>query len=244
MKTPKVLFYDIETSPLKVWTFRIGSKISVPYSSIVEGSKMDIICAAWKWGHESTIHSETWGYKKQNSSTLVKKLSDEIEKADIIIGHNADNFDWKHLNTQRLMHGLSGIDWSKASEDTLKQIRRHFYLPSYKLDYIASMLGIGEKSPMSLSDWIDIVEKKDERKLDKMVKYCKRDVLLLQKVYNKIKPYVRPKREYLSKDVDVKCVLCGSGHVIRFGTYAYKQKVFQKFFCKEHNGYAGKHLIK
>ncbi len=239
----KVLFYDIETSPLKVWTFSIGSKVSIPYSAIVKGSKQDIICVSWKWGHESTVHSMDWGFKKQDSSKLVKKLTQEMEKADLIIGHNADKFDWRHLNTQRMLHKLPSIDWSIRSEDTLKQLRKHFYLPSYRLDYIASLLEVGSKNSMCFQDWIDIVERRDESKLRKMVKYCSKDVLLLQSVYTKLKPYMKPKLEYAVLGGGYVCPVCGSGKVVKNGVRVYNGKIYQNYICKNHGGYAGKKLV-
>lgn len=241
MAEPKILFYDIETSPMQVWTFRIGNKISVPHSAIVNGSKTDIICVAWKWAHEREVHSLDWGWDKQNSKNLIKAFDKVINEADIIIGHNGDKFDWRHLNTQRLLNRLPAINWNVNSEDTLKQIRRHFYLPSYKLDHVAAILGVGNKSAMCFKDWVDICTKSDRSKLDKMIKYCKKDVLLLQNVYDIIKPYVKPK---MRMSVGHSCTVCGSKDIRRNGTRTYNGKTHQYFICRDHGGYAGKAEIK
>jgi DNA polymerase elongation subunit (family B) len=241
MDAKKILFYDIETSPMQVWTFRIGNKVSIPHSAIVQGSKTDIICVAWKWAHEKETHSLDWGWDKQSSKAMISAFDKVINEADIVIGHNADQFDWRHLNTQRMLNGLPAINWGTKSEDTLKQIRRHFYLPSYKLDYVADLLGVGNKSPMTFSDWVDISTKKDKSKLDKMIKYCKKDVQLLQKVYNVIKPYVRPKMR--ASDVLHSCTVCGSTDLKKNGTNTYNGKTRQSFICRSHGGYAGSALV-
>ncbi len=239
---PKVLFYDIETSPMQVWTFRVGNKISIPASNIIPGTETKIICAAWKWGHDKTVFSRDWGFQEQNCEGIVAELSAAIDEADIIIGHNADSFDWRHLNTQRMLSKLPPIEWTKKSEDTLKQIRRHFYLPSYKLGYIAELLGKGSKDSMGMQDWIDISNKKNPAKLTKMVKYCKQDVLLLESVYKRVKPYMTPKVK-ANTMATTACTVCGSFNLAKNGTNAYNGKVYQKWFCRDHSGHAGRSIV-
>lgn len=235
---PKILFYDIETTPFKVWTFRIGNKVSISHSSIVKDSQSDIICIAYKWAHEKDVHCLDWGYKKQDSGKMIAAFDKEVSKADLIVAQNGDHFDWRHINTHRMLKGLPNIDWLTPMEDTLKQLRRHFYLPSYKLDYVANLFNMGGKSPMEFGDWIDIVEKQDESKFHKMIKYCKKDVLLLEQVYNKIKMYVKPKAS-LSK-TGFECTVCGSSDVIKNGTRRIGATVIQNYFCNKHGGHAGR----
>ena len=43
IKYPNILYYDIETTPIKVWTFRLGEQY-IGHNQIVEGEKIDIIC--------------------------------------------------------------------------------------------------------------------------------------------------------------------------------------------------------
>jgi uncharacterized protein YprB with RNaseH-like and TPR domain len=236
----KILFYDIETTPLKVWTFSAGRKAYIHHGSVVEGSYEDIICAAWKWGHEKKVHCMDWGLQKQNSSKLVLTLSKELEEADLIVGHNADKFDWRMLNTLRLRYGLPSINWELKSEDTLKQMRKYFKLPYYNLDYLTSTLGVGKKGDMCLQDWVNIIDHKDSKSLDKMVKYCKNDVLVLQKLYERIKPYLKPKLNMYKTQQERVCPVCGSIDTVRNGTRVINGKVFQQYHCKGHNGYAGR----
>lgn len=171
MSNLKVLFYDCETSPFRAWLWRVGSKISVGHDQIVDGDRTDVICVAWKWLGESKVHSLNWGLKAQDSSTLIKEFTKVVESADLVIGHNGDAFDTKQINTQRLLHNQPPIAWP-TSDDTLKQMRKHFAFPSFKLDYLAKTLAGAGKSPMAFRDWIDIVQYKKAKKLKKMIKYC------------------------------------------------------------------------
>lgn len=231
-RKPKILYYDIETSPLLVWSWRIGQKVNLTHDQIYEHSPFGIICVCYKWEGEKKIHSIDWGLEEQDTESLIKKFDEVYSQADIAIGHNGDNFDAKHINTHRLLKGLPPVNWVQ-SEDTLKQVRRHFKLPSNKLDYLSHVL-LGEgKAPMSFQDWIDIVQYKKKKALNKMVKYCKRDVMLLEKVENIISPYVdkRVHRGLLKGKARDACPCCGHEECHRWGVYTTKAGQYQRHRC-------------
>lgn len=188
--TPRALLFDIETKPCKFWAWHTGKQY-LNHDQIVDGQKFDIITICYKWSDSSKIYSLTWD-RNQNSSKMIEAFSAIVSQADLVIGHNCDKFDMKQINTQRLINNQTPIDWP-VSDDTLKQFRKHFALPSYRLDYIAKLLVGAGKDRMQFQDWIDIVDRKSKPALDKMVKYCKKDVLLLDKIYKKLIPFLKPK---------------------------------------------------
>lgn len=210
MKKPRVLLFDIETSYSIARLWRSGEQY-VSHDQLVAEFPSGIICVAYKWLGESKVTCLDWGIKKQNGINLLREFSKIAETADVVIGHNGEGFDKKHINTQLLLAGLPPMDWAPI-EDTLKQFRRHFCLPSNKLDYIAQILFGERKNPMSFIDWVNVVEKKDPVALSKMIKYCKKDVLLLEKAYNKAKPFFTPKvnRSIILHDSKEGCPSCGS----------------------------------
>ena len=75
------------------------------------------------------------------------------------------------------------------SIDTLKMARAGFKFNSNKLDYMGDYLGLGQKIKTEFNLWKDITLKNCPIAMNKMVKYCKRDVTLLEEVYNKLQPY-------------------------------------------------------
>lgn len=232
MSKPKILYYDIETSPILAWTWRIGQNINISHDQIYQHSPFGIICVCYKWAGDSKIHSIDWGLKEQDTEKLIKKFDKIYSQADIAIGHNGDNFDAKHINTHRLINRLDPVSWVQ-SEDTLKQVRKHFKLPSNKLDYLSHVL-LGEgKAPMGFQDWIDIVQHKKKKALDKMIKYCKRDVHLLEKVENIIAPYVEHKvnKSILKNGHKDGCPSCGEFDNQRYGFYTSRTGKYQKYKC-------------
>jgi len=244
IEPPEILYYDIETTPIRVWTFRLGEQ-HINHTQIVGDDKVDIICITYCWD-TGPAHSVDWGYEAQDSKPMIEAFDKIIAQADITIGQNSDSFDVKHINTQRMLHGLPPFpDWADITDDTLKQVRRHFKFPSNKLDYMSSMLGFGGKVKMDMQYWIDIVEKNENglKSFNRMIRYGKKDVIDTRKVFHKIKPHIKPKLNMATFYGDVRCTNCGS---LDIEPSQIKQSATikrQYFRCNAHGGYAGRATI-
>ena len=187
------LFFDIETSPNVVLSWRTGYEVSIPHDNILE--ERAIICICWKWEGDSEVHGLTWDHRHCDKKMLVA-FSKILNSADEAIGHNSDRFDLKWIKTRCLYHRIPMYP-SYTTLDTLKIARSQFNLNSNKLDYIAKFLGFGGKMETGGFDlWKAIVLDKCRKSLDKMVKYCKRDVILLEKVYEELRTYAPHKFNY------------------------------------------------
>jgi len=241
MSNPKVLFYDIETAPLKFWGWGCGKQV-VRHAQLVEGhSRYGIICITYCWD-KGPAHAIDWG-SRQNSAKVVKEFDKILEEADIVIGKNSDRFDNKHLNTIRMWHDLEPMaDLQEKCDDLEKHMRRHFYLPSNALDYISNELGLGGKDKMCFQDWIDIVEKNGnaEKSLRKMVKYGKKDVTDTRAVWNYCKKHFKPRFNHAAYSGDHRCVFCGSENIHKNGTRTIGKTRYQRYYCNGHGGIAGK----
>lgn len=232
MKKPRILFYDVETTPVKVWTFRIGQKVSISHENIVDGEKFDIICICYKWQGEKKIRSLDWGCNKQDSAKMIEEFTKVVESADVAIAHNGDKFDFKQINTQRMLHKQDPIAWP-TSDDTLKQLRKHFYFASYKLDYITKVLFGEGKSEMAFRDWINIKQYKDPQALAKMLRYCRRDVWLLERTFKRTSKYFMPKvnASIVIWEDRLGCPHCGGRERSKAGTRGTLSGVYQRWRC-------------
>lgn len=231
---PRILLFDVETKPVRAWIWKTSYKMSVGHEQICKGERFDILCICYKWLGESKIHSLDWGLKAQDSSAMIEAFTKVIESADLSIGHNSDKFDIKQINTQRLIHGQKPIAWP-TSEDTLKQFRKHFAFPSYKLDYIAKLLTGSGKTRMQFDDWLDIVVDKNPDALEKMIKYCKRDVLKLEQIYKQASKFFTPKIHagLLTGYGKAACPRCGVFNIRLNGTIINRTGRYHRFQCKE-----------
>ena len=247
-KQPKILFYDVETTPLKAYIWRCG-KQHVNQSQLITGSNAyDIICIGYQWADNKKAEILDWGYEKQNSKQMIKSFTKMCDEADIIIGKNNKRFDDKHINTQRLIHGLDGRpDLLSKVDDLESQMRKHFYLPSNTLDYFSNMLNFGGKNPVQFQDWINIVEKKKiegKKSYKKMLTYCKKDVEDTVNIWKYCEKHMSPKLNRAAYKENICCVTCGSVNIIRNGTRQAGLTTYQHYYCKSHGGYAGKTPLK
>ena len=227
---PKILIYDIETSPVLAWTFRIGYDLSLSHENVKDGQKFDIICIGYRWLGEKKTHILDWG-KKKDSGPMLDEFSKILDQADVAVAHNGDKFDLRHINTQRLLNRQPPLNWP-TTEDTLKQLRSHFAFPSNKLDYITKTLFGTGKSEMTLKDWTRIVETNCPKSLAKMKKYCKRDVELLAKTFTLLRPYITNPRAKFNLASKLSCPSCAHGHSKSHGIKWSSTKPYQRRRCQ------------
>ena len=200
----KRLFFDIETSPNIGLFWTAGYKLNIGHDNIIK--ERAIICICYKWAGEKEVHSLNWD-AKQNDKSLLEKFIKIANEADELVGHNGDKYDLPWVRTRCLYHGISLFP-SYNTIDTLKYARSKFKFNSNKLDYIAQFLGLGAKISTGFNLWKDIVLNSDKKAMEQMVTYCKGDVVLLEKVYNKLAPHF-PEKTHVSED-KADCPTCGS----------------------------------
>ena len=132
-----------------------------------------------------------------------------------LVAHNGDKFDIAWIRTRCLYHRIPMFP-HYTSIDTLKIVRSKFRLNSNRLNYVAKFLNLGQKIHTDFDLWKDILLNKDAKAMDKMIKYCKQDVALLEKVYHELKSHVEPKTHHgvLFGADRGSCPECGSDELV------------------------------
>lgn len=212
MNNIKRLFLDIETCPNIVSSWRIGYKINLTPDNIIEERR--IICASWKWEGNKKVYNGSWD-KNQDDKKLLIELVKNLNEADEIVYQNGDRFDLPWIKTRALYYDIPMYPVYKTY-DTLKKMKAHLYLNSNKLDYAQKFLGGKGKLETGGFDLWKKVHLDDNRTaLKKMMKYCDRDVIELENLFNKIKTYV-PHNTHVGAFMGQgrgSCVHCGSTDV-------------------------------
>jgi transcription elongation factor Elf1 len=185
----KRLFWDIETSPNVVLSWRVGYDIKIDNDNIL--TERAIICIGYKWEGEKASHVLRWD-ENQCDKAMLKQFLAIANKADEMVAHNGDKFDLTWFKTRCIFHGLPTLPEYKTV-DTLQWARKKFLFNSNKLDYIAKYLGLGGKIKTEFGLWKDVVLKKDAKALRRMLDYCKRDVELLEKVWDRLRQHTKHK---------------------------------------------------
>jgi len=207
------LFFDIETSPNIGLFWEAGYKKNIDYSNIIK--ERSIICICYKWEDEKEVYGLTWD-KKQSDKKMLQEFIQVANQATEMVGHNGDKFDLAWIRTRCLFHGIEMFP-KYTTIDTLKVARSKFKFNSNRLNYIAGYLGIGSKIKTEFDLWKSILMDNDKVAMEKMVKYCKHDVVLLEKVFKHLNTHIEAKSHYgvLFGAYRGTCPECGSDDLIR-----------------------------
>lgn len=202
----KRLFFDIETSPNIVYSWRIGRKIYIDHENII--NERAIICICWKWEGQDEINAVRW--KDGDDREMLIKFAEVFNSADEIVGQNSESFDIKWFRTRCLYHRIP-VNPRIVSLDTLQIAIRKFNFNSNKLEYMGKFLGFGGKIKTDFDLWKQVLNG-NKKALAQMIDYCKRDVDLLEKVFNELFRYTEHRSHVaveLGRD-KIDCPKCGS----------------------------------
>ena len=208
----KRLFFDIETSPMIVYSWRVGWKLNIGTHNIIEDWK--IICISYKWEHEDKVHNFTWDKNKCDKKMLIDFIQ-VMNQADECIAHNGDRFDIKKIRTRCIFHRIQMFPNYKTL-DTLKKAKSGFNFNSNRLDYIAKFLGVGAKLEHEGFDmWVKCMQG-DPQALKDMVLYCDMDIIVLEAVYLVMQNWIKPNTHagVLNNNLKYSCPCCGDENPI------------------------------
>ena len=229
--SPKICFIDIETAPIlaAVWTLHEANAIWVERDTY-------ILSFAVKWHNEKTIKTHCvidypeYVTKQHCDRALLGDLWAVLDTATHVVAHNGDAFDIKKINARFAVHGLKPPSPYKTL-DTLKLSRRSFKFDSNKLDNLGRYLSCGRKlQHQGANLWRKCMEG-DQKAWALLRKYNAQDVRLLERVYERLKPWA---------NIDLRpftnaqgCPTCLSSNVQRRGIAVARSRRYQRFQCQD-----------
>lgn len=224
----KILLWDIETSPLVVTTWDLWPR-SISHKNIQE--EWNIITAAWKWYGEKRVHAVAVDpAKPRDDKAVITALHAALSEADVIVAHYGDKFDFPKFKARALFHGLPPLRPVKTI-DTKKVASKFFKFTCNRLDYLGRFLGLGQKIDTDYELWQSVMAG-DAKALARMVRYNKQDVVLLEEVYERLRPAMdNHPNEALYGDVAC-CPVCGSQKFIKEGLKYNRTRAMQQYRCK------------
>lgn len=217
----KILIFDIETSPLRAFVWSRWKQNIYLEQTI---SEWFMISWAAKWLGSPVVLSDTLTpseIKEENDSRIAKSLWSIMDEADIIIAHNGKKFDVPKMNTRFIQAGLPPTS-PYQQIDTREVAAKQFGFSSNKLDALAGYFNIEHKDDTDFNLWVKCLDG-DQASLDYMAKYNRQDVVILEKVYIKLRPWIKNHPNvglYLNKDHMV-CPSCGSSTLMADESFYY-----------------------
>jgi len=231
----KILFLDIETAPIRAYTWGLWQQ-NIYLDQII--SNWFMISWSAKWLGEQDTMSDVLTPDEiinEDDERLMQNLWTILDEAQIVVAHNGKGFDIPKITTRFLVHNMPPpspyrqIDTKEVSKNTLN-------LPSNKLEALARLFGFEGKYDTDFELWADCM-KGDVTALLRMEEYNNQDVRVLEKVYIKLRPYMKnhPNLDLFDDKEVITCPHCGSESIeLKENKYFYTQSVkYQLYTCKD-----------
>lgn len=221
-KEVKILILDIETTPLEayVWQTQVW-KARISDDNVI--TQWFMLCWSAKWlGEDDIMSMRLTGNEalKEDDSRIVRGIWELLDQADIVIAHNGDMFDIPNLNTRFIINGLPPTSPYKTI-DTLKIARKQFGFTHNSLNALGRVFGLGEKIETDFNLWRKAKHGNDEALIEMEI-YNREDVNLLERVYLKLRPFIKnhPNLGVYTMCEDNQCGHCASID-LTFSGYVY-----------------------
>lgn len=226
MSNMKILTLDIETAPILCYTWGLWNQ-NISIDNIIKPTYM--LCWAAKWLGQKKVT-----YRDMYDEDFLTLVHDMLDEADAVVTYNGISFDMKHLNREFVEAGMDP-PLMPQNIDLVRTIRKQFRFPSNKLDYVADRL-LGEKKiHVEYQIWLDcMLEYEYAWKL--MKKYNKRDVVLTEQLYERIKGWIigHPNHGLYVEDQEKPiCRACGSANVGTRGWQPTNVRGYMRYKCRD-----------
>lgn len=216
---PKILIWDIESTALNS-TF--GT----------------VLCIGWKFLDEDEVYIPTILDAKsshlKDDSILVDQFVEAFDKADIHVTWYGERFDLPMINSKLIKYGRNPLP-NKPHLDLWKTARKHFKLHSNRLAVWGEYLGCeNQKTPITHDDWLHAALG-DEGAMEQVVDHCFYDVLVLEEVFDKMRPWIKeePAHQLFTGGEPMSCPSCGSTHLQKRGFHVARTRKYQRWACQE-----------
>ena len=231
----KVLMLDIETAPKVAYVWGVWDN-NVFENQIVQDTFIISWSAKWEGGEPFGAVVSPEEAVDCDDARIMRKLWETMNEADVIVGHNSNKFDIPIINTRFIVNDIPPPS-PYRKVDTLQLAKRHFKFNWNKLDYLNRTLSGDKKAPTGgMETWARCL-RGDQAALDKMMKYNLQDVVLQEKLFKKLRPYVTGLPNMHIEDAD-HCPRCGGTHLQKRGfTYTNASK-FQRYRCTGCGGWS------
>jgi hypothetical protein len=220
-----ILLLDIEWRPTKAYVWRAWDENIAPAQVIENGG---LLCVGVKWlGDKKTVVYSEWEHGHEQ---MLHEVHEMMSYADAIITFNGDRYDLPKLQGEFVLNGFPPPP-PCTSIDVYKTTKKFGFFMG-KLAFIGPLLGVGSKLEHEGFGLWKKVDEGDTKAQARMSKYCAQDVDLLEKLYLKIRPFVKT-HPHLGQVGGHQCGACGSVHVQSRGTRRTRAFKIQRLQCQD-----------
>ena len=232
----KILILDIETKPNLVYVWRFF-KENIGPSQVVKNSEIMSFAAKWL-GDDRVYYEDTFICSEK---ALLVKLVALLDDADIVVAHYGSKFDVPRIRARCVVHGITPPSPFKVI-DTKVVAKKEFNFEGNSLQYLAQVLGCGSKLVRrkfpGFDLWLECLKGNIEA-WKELKHYNIEDILVLERVYLKLRPWItnHPHVAIEEENGKIVCPKCGSPHSIRRGFHYTQVSKYQRYRCKDCGGW-------
>lgn len=194
-----------------------------------------VLCWAAKWLDDDRVFwQHSIDSEGQDFVKMIRGIHKLLSEADAVCHFNGRTFDMPRLNNEFVRLGMSPPP-PIPQIDLKTVVMSKFDMTSSKLAFVGPYLKIGEKVKNSGWElWLSCMDG-DKEAWRLMEKYNKQDVVLLERLYKKVLPWIdnHPNRGLVDNtENEARCPNCGATKLAPRGHYRTQTMVYRRYQCQ------------
>ena len=223
MADPQIVAWDIEASNLNA---DFGVILCVGFKE-VEGRRPWVLSIIDYMGEDGDLI--------RAEKRLLKDVSKDLMKYPVWLTHygGPGRYDLPFVNSRLIYHNLQPLPVNYPMIDTWKISRNHLKLRNNRLVTIQQFLKLHDsKNAIQPEQWLRALSG-HVPSMRYIVNHCRRDVLVLEQTYLRIRPLVleHPHMGMGIRGV-VSCPNCGGTHLHKRGFHLTRTRRYQRYQCR------------
>lgn len=163
---------------------------------------------------------------------MLVDISKRMLSADVWLTHYGTWYDLVFINSRLLYHNMPVLPPSYPHIDTWKIARNRLKLRNNRLATIQEFLNLpSEKNAIKPEQWIRALGG-HKASMDYIVEHNRRDVLVLEEAYNRLRPLILDHPNKGLIDGRGGCTVCGSEKLQKRGWHITRTRKYQRFQCQ------------
>lgn len=234
----KTIILDIETAPSLAYVWGVW-KQNIGQDQILNHSRI-LSCSVKTLGEDGVRYYEN---RTDCDYDIVKKIVHELDEADFVIAHNGKAFDIPVINARAVVNDIQPPSPYKVI-DTLTIARREFRFIKNSLENLAIELKVPLKKYShakyaGFKLWLACLQGEEAAWVE-MKEYNIMDVLVLEEVYLKLRPWDTRHPNITTGNADevCSCPKCGSSNLMKRGFHYSNKGKYQRYQCKDCSGWS------
>ena len=226
MADVKTLVLDLETFPTQAYVWGLFDQ-NVGLNQIIEPG--DVMSWSAKWVDDRNLYFS--GLNMAVKEEMLAGIWEMLDEADEVVGWNSNSFDLKLLNA-----GFATLGWGPPSPykkiDLMRIVKQNMKFVSNKLDFVSGQFDVGHKLEHQGFDlWVKCMQG-DKKAWKIMREYNEQDVLLTERMYHKLRPWITTGVNRSNLEGKFVCSTCGSSHLHSRGYHRTTTMVYRKYQCQ------------